>query len=211
MTRYFERQLYWVGKSTMRAPLSDACFPSWSWVGWQGEVSFRYHLTYDPAILCFVMQGDNGSKKCSPVSVSPVQVSEAGHGDLQSEEDMLASINAFETASGRNRLNHKCTLFFYTELATFYLIPQGRLILPDLKARYNYRGDKILGPKPDYGYLAPSLDDSELCEKDYRECILLGRRPAPSAWDVPHVVVMLITRVSGTAYRHGIADMSEEF
>jgi len=124
---------------------------------------------------------------------------------------MSASIEAFETVSGRSRLKHNCTLFFYTQSAKFYLIPQGRLVLPDLKPRYNYRGGETLGPKPDYGYLVPSLDDSQLCEKGYRECILLGRRPAASVWDVPHVVVMLITRISGTAYREGIADMSEEF
>jgi hypothetical protein len=64
-----------------------------------------------------------------------------------------------------------------------------------------------LGPKPDYGYLVPSLDDTELCEKGYRECILLGKRSAASAWDI----VMLITRRYGIAYRLGIADMSEEF
>jgi hypothetical protein len=105
-------------------------------------------------------------------------------------------------------------LFFYTCSAKFYLIPQGRLILPNLPPRYAYDEGRLLGPKPDYDYLVPSLDDTELCEKGYRECILLGKRSAASAWDRTHVVVMLITRKYGIAYRlgiAGIADMSEEF
>jgi hypothetical protein len=65
-----------------------------------------------------------------------------------------------------------------------------------------------LGPDPDYGYFIPSLDDTELCRKGHLEYILLGKRPAASAW---HVVVMLITRADGIAHQVAIADMRKEF
>lgn len=61
------------------------------------------------------------------------------------------------------------------------------------------------------GYLVPSLDVQEFCEKGYRECILIGQRKAERAWDEAHVVVMLIRRKCGYAQRVGIADMSEKF
>ena len=85
-------------------------------------------------------------------------------------------------------------IFFYTYSATFYLMPQGRLILPNRPPRYAYdKIGKTLGPKPDYGYLVLSLDEQDFCEKDDQECILLGKRPASSAWDEAHVVVILIS------------------
>ena len=38
----FERQLYWIGKAKKRTTLLDDFFPTWSWVDWEGEVSFEY-------------------------------------------------------------------------------------------------------------------------------------------------------------------------
>ena len=58
MTSAFARQLYWVGNAQLRAPLAKGYFPSWSWVGWEGEISFRHYLTYKPAITCFTLQDD---------------------------------------------------------------------------------------------------------------------------------------------------------
>jgi hypothetical protein len=85
------------------------------------------------------------------------------------------------------------------------------LVLPGCPTRYIYdKKGRILGPRLDYGLLISSPDDNQLCEKGYRECILLGSRQTKSAWDETHVVVMLVTRIRGIAYRLGIADMAED-
>lgn len=216
----FERQLYWVGKAARR-DLTNATvvFPTWSWVAWTGEVSFRHYTTYNPLIVCFTIRMDGyGRPECVlvsdrlprgpvenakdvPLPPRPTETSTVSLSDIKTHYPVLPNIGNFH-------------LFFYTYIASFYLMPQGRLILPDLPTRYSYspKDGHLLGPKPDYGYLVPSLDGSELCEKGYRECILLGRRLPASEWGVPHVVLMLVKRgENGIAYRLGIVDMSEEF
>jgi hypothetical protein len=212
MTSTFERQLYWVGKAKMRTSLQDGYFPTWSWVGWEGDVSFRHYQTYKPVVACFAIHKDKDGHECAQVVCSPPTGLGAGDYDLPLGERSVVSIEIIRKAYPIHSLISNFHLFFYTYSAKFYLIPQGRLILPNLPPRYAYdKEGRLLGPKPDYGYLVPSLDDTELCEKGHRECILLGKRSAASAWDTTHVVVMLITRRYGIAHRLGIADMSEGF
>ena len=122
-------------------------------------------------------------------------------------------IEDIEKMSFARHLRPSFHLLFYTYSATFYLTPQGRLTLPYLPVRneHDARGF-VVGPKPDYGYLIPSLDAMKLSETGERECILLGRRPAKSVHDAAHVLVMIIARdAMSIAHRLGIADMPEEF
>jgi hypothetical protein len=212
MTSTFERQLYWVGKAKMRTLPQDVYFPTWSWVGWEVEVSFRHYQTYKPVVVCFTIQKDEDGHECAQVVCSPPSGLGARQYDPLLDQKSVVSIKNIRTAYPINSLTSNFHLFFHTYSATFYLMPQDRLILPNLPRRYAYdKKGRLLGPKPDYGYLVPSLDDTELCEKGHRECILLGKRSAASAWDTTHVVVMLTTRRYGIAHRLGIADMSEEF
>ena len=64
----FERQLYWAGKAKVRTTLPDECFPTWSWVDWEGATSFRDYRTYNPVIVCFTIREDKESRRlvCSP-------------------------------------------------------------------------------------------------------------------------------------------------
>ena len=217
MTAGFESQLWWVGKSTMRSPLhaNASDHPTWSWVGWEGEVSFRHYLTYEPLILCFAIHADDSDFAYSRVSSTSFPHPQAQMQVLDSEEVEKIVPNIIQGTQGQYLdapIRCDYHLFFHTYSATFYLMPYGRLILPQLAPRFAYdKEGNMLGPKPDYGYLVPSLDGPELCEQGERECILLGRKAPSSEWDRSHVIVMLITRVSGIAYRLGIADMAEEF
>ncbi|KKY28440.1 putative heterokaryon incompatibility [Phaeomoniella chlamydospora] len=192
MTSTFERQLYWVGKAKPRASPEHGYFPTWSWVGWEGEVSFRHYRTYNPSITCYVLQRDNNELKWVPISNS--------------------TTTSTSTTIPPNKLLPRFHILLHTTLATFYLTPQGRLTLPHLPARPSYSKTGLhLGSKPDYGYLVPSLDGPELCEKGWRECILLGKKPKESQWDVDHMVVMLVERRDdGIAYRLGMADLCRE-
>lgn len=209
MNSTFERQLYWVGKAKMRNVPQKGYFPTWSWVAWEGDVSFRHYLTYHPMTVYYTIHEDANTYDCVRVSGS-----NSVEGHLPMDKKFTVSMEDITTSYPTPALQPNFHVFFYTYSAHFYLIPQGRLILPHLPPRYAYDKDgRLLGPKPDYGYLVPSLDGLELCEPGDRECILLGRRPPGSVWDVPHVVVMLIARepTSGIAHRLGIADLSEEF
>lgn len=208
----FERQLYWVGKAKIRTTLLDDCLPTWSWVDWMGELSFRHYQTYDPAVVCFTIRTDEENQETAQLVCSPPTGFGARDYDLPLNDALVVSMEAIGTAYSMQSLKSNFHIFFYTNSAMFYLMPQGRLILPDHPPRYAYdKKGNLLGPKPDYGYLVPSLDERETCERGYRECILLGKRPAASAWEEAHVVVMLISRKCGYAQRLGIADMSEEF
>jgi hypothetical protein len=62
MMSVFERQLYWVGKAKMRSSLQDQFFPTWSWVGWVGERSFRHFHYYEPAVTCFTIGKDTAGR-----------------------------------------------------------------------------------------------------------------------------------------------------
>ena len=207
MLSHFERQLYWVGHSSPRAPPQYGYFPTWSWVGWHGEVSLRHVETYDPVVTCVVASSEGETRRYS--RLSSVSGIPAGSRSLLGSADIVAGAINDQLAMVPKSGFH---LLFYTFIATFYLMPQGRLVLPDLPPRdeFDSRGSWC-GFKPDYGLLVPSLHGPDLCEKGFRECILLGRRAPASKWDRPHVVVMLIKRSFGIAYRLGIADMPEEF
>lgn len=209
----FERQLYWwAGKAKVRTPLLAECLPTWSWVDWEGEISFRDYETYNPVVACFTIREDGRSQGTAQLVCSPpTGFGKRGY-DLPLKDDLIVTMEAIGTDYSIHSLKSNFHIFFYTYSAIFYLMPQGRLILPNRPPRYAYdKEGKILGPKPDYGYLVPSLDEQEFCEKGDQECILLGKRPASSAWDEAHVVVMLISRERGYAQRLGIAHMSEDF
>lgn len=208
----FERQLYWFGRAKMRTTLQDDCFPTWSWVDWEGEISFRHYQTYRPVVVCFTMIKDEKGQDTTQLVCSPSTSFGARNYDLPLKDALVVSMEAIGMAYSITSLKPNFHIFFYTYSAMFYLMPQGRLILPDHPPRYAYdEKGNVLGPKPDYGYLVPSLDERELCAKGCAECILLGKRPAASAWEEAHVVVMLISRKRGYAQRVGIADMSEQF
>ena len=212
-TSSFERQLSWAGKVKARPTLPEDCFPTWSWVNWEGEISFKNHETYNPVIVCFTIRTDEESQEIPHLVCSPPTTFGARDYDLPLPDTLAITTEAIDKAYPTNTLKSNFHIFFYTYSASFYLMPQGRLILPDQPPRYTYdqRGN-VLGTKPDYGHLNPSLDEHEFCEKGYRECILLGKRPAASTWEEAHVVVMLIRRNEyGCAQRLGIADMPEEF
>ena len=208
----FERQLCWIGKAKRRTTPQDDCFPTWSWVDWKGEVSFTHYQTYKPVVLCFTIRKDEESQETTQLVCSPPTSFGARDHDLPLKDASVVSMEAIGTAYSLQSLKANFHIFFYTYSAMFFLMPQGRLILPDHSPRnvYDEKGN-LLGPKPDYGYLVPSLDEREFCEKGHRECILIGKREAARAWEEAHVVVMLISRKCGYAQRIGIADMSEEF
>ena len=212
-TSSFERQLSWAGKVKARTTLPEDCFPTWSWVDWEGEISFRNYETYNPVIVCFTISTDRGSQETPRLVCSPPTAFGARNYDLPLNDTLVVSTEAIGNAYPTDTLKPNFHILFYTYSASFYLMPQGRLILPDQPARHTYdKKGNILGTKPDYGHLTPSLDEHEFCEKGYRECILLGKRPATSAWEEAHVVVMLISRNKHRyAQRLGIADMPEEF
>lgn len=209
----FERQLYWwAGKAKVRTPLLDECLPTWSWVDWEGEISFRDYNTYNPVVACYTICKDGEGQEIAQLVCSPPTDFGSREYDLPLKDDLIVSMEAIGKENSIHSLKSNFHIFFYTYSAMFYLMPQGRLILPNHPPRYAYdKKGKILGPKPDYGYLVPSLDEQEFCQKGDQECILLGKRPASSAWDEAHVVVMLISRECGYAQRRGIADMSEDF
>jgi hypothetical protein len=214
MISVFERQLYWVGKAKMRSSIQSQLFPTWSWVGWVGEISFRHFDYYEPAVTCFTIEKDAAGRVTGTkvVCSQPTDLNNSPQLQAKSKVTQEEIEAAFDTGA----LLPGSHLFFYTYSATFYLTPQGRLVLPDRATRYilDERG-LVLGPRPDYGLLLPSLDDNQLydnqlCDKGYRECILLGSRQATSAYNETHTVVMLVTRIRGVAYRVGIADMLED-
>lgn len=209
----FEQQLYWwAKKAKVRTTLPDGCLPTWSWVNCEGEISFRDYETYNPVVACFTIREDGESQETAQLVCSPPTGFGARNYDLPLKDDLIVSMEAIGTDYSIHYLKPNFHIFFYTYSAMFYLMPQGRLILPNRPPRYAYdKKGKLLGPKPDYGYLVPSLDEQEFCEKGDQECILLGKRPASSAWDEAHMVVMLISRKCGYAQRIGIADMSEDF
>ncbi len=208
----FERQLYWwAGKAKVRTPLLGQCLPTWSWVDWEGEISFRDYETYNPVVACFTIRADGEGQETAQLVCSPPTGFGTRDYDLPLKDDLIVSMEAVGTDYPIHSLKSNFHIFFYTYSAMFYLMPQGRLILPNRPPRYAYdKKGKMLGPKPDYGYLVPSLDEQEFCEKGDQECILLGKRPASSAWDEAHVVVMLISRKCGYAQRLGIADMHSD-
>ena len=209
----FERQLYWAGKVKARTTLPEDCFPSWSWVDWEGEISFGNYETYNPVVVCFTIGKDEESRETPRLVCSPPTAFGARDYDLPLNDTLAVSTEAIDKVYPTDTLKSNFHILFYTYSARFYLMPQGRLILPDHPPRYTYdKSGNVLGTKPDYGHLIPSLDEHEFCEKGPRECILLGKRPAASAWEEAHVVVMLIGRNKcGYAQRLGIADMPEEF
>ena len=209
----FERQLAWAGKVKARTTVPEECFPTWSWVNWEGEKSFKNYETYNSVIVCFTILKDDESQESPRLVCSPPTAFGAHDYDLPLPDTLVVSTESIDKAYPIDTLKPNFHIFFYTYSASFYLMPQGRLILPDQPPRHTYdKRGKVLGTKPDYGHLQPSLDDHEFCEKGYRECILLGKRPAATAWEESHVVVMLIHRDKhGYAQRLGIADMLEEF
>lgn len=198
----FEHQLYWVGEARRRTPSwKEHChYPTWSWAAWRGEISFRHYDTYIPSVCCFSMVVNKlGYEAVQQVSGAPV------------EGRQIVSIEEIRNLC-LPRKTLRFHLFFWTYSAKFYLMPQGRLILPGLAPRYEHDDKgRMLGPKPDYGLLVPSPRGTRLCGKGEWECILLGERPAASAWDRVHVVIMLVTREFGIAQRRAIADMALEF
>ena len=208
----FEQQLHWwAGKVKARTSLVDQSFPTWSWVAWEGDVSFRDYNHYDPVIACFTIRGDGKSQETAQLVCSPPTGFGARNYDLPLKDELTVSMDAIATNYPMHSLKSNFHIFFYTYSAMFYLMPQGRLIIPNCPPRPSYDIDgKIRGSKPNYGYLVPTIHEQEFYEKGDQECILLGRRPAPH-WDEAHVVVMLITRKCGYAQRLGIADMSEDF
>ena len=209
----FERHLYWwARKAKVRTPLLDQCLPTWSWVDWEGEISFRDYKSYKPVVACFTIRENGENQETAQLVCGPRTSFGARGYDLPLKDDFIVSMEAIRADYSIHSLKSNFHIFFYTYSAMFYLMPQGRLVLPDRPPRYTYdKEGKMLGTKPDYGYLVPSLDEQEFCEKGDQECILLGKRPASSAWDEAHVVVMLIGRKCGYAQRLGIADMSEDF
>lgn len=209
----FERQLSWAGKVKARITVPDECFPTWSWVNWEGGISFKNYETYNPVIVCFTIRTDEESQETPHLVCSPATAFGARDYDLPLPDTLSVTTETIDKAYPTDLLKPNFHILFYTYSASFYLMPQGRLILPDQTPRYNYdKRGKVIGTKPDYGHLIPSLDEHEFCEKGYRECILLGQRPASSTWEEAHVVVMLIRRHErGYAQRLGIADMPEEF
>ena len=212
-TSSFERQLYWwAKKAKVRTSLPGLCLPTWSWVDWEGEISFRDYGTYEPVIVCFTIRGEGKRPKTAHLVCSPPTAFGARSYSLPLKDELTVSMEAIDMEYSIHSLKSNLHIFFYTYSAIFYLMPQGRLVLPNSPPRYAYdKNGKILGAKPDYGYLVPTLDEQEFCEKGDQECILLGRRPARSAWGEAHVVVMLISRTCGYAQRLGIAAMSEDF
>ena len=208
----FERQLYWIGKAKMRTTLLDNCFPTWSWVDWEGEVSFIRYQYYKAVIVCFVIHKDEESQETTQLVCSPTTSFGARDYDLPLKDALIVSMEAIRTAYSIHCLKANFHLFFYTYSVMFNLMPQGRLILPNQPPRNVYDNEgNLLEPKPDYGYLVPSLDERKLCEKRHQECILLGKRRSARVWEEAHVVVMLIGRKCVYAQRVGTADISEEF
>ena len=208
----FERQLYWVGKAKLRSTLPKDCFPTWSWVDWEGEISFRNFQTYKPVVVCFIMRKNKENQGSTQLVCSPTTPFGVRDYNLPLEDALVVSMEAISTAYAIHTLKSTFHVFFYTYSAMFYLMPQGRSILPNGLPRYTYDGKgNVRGTKPDYGYLVPSLEENEFCEKGQQECALLGKRPAARVWEEAYVVVMLISRKCGYAQRIGIADMSEEF
>lgn len=134
----FERQLYWVGKATRRTTLLDDCFPTWSWVLWKGEISFGKYLAYKPAVVCFTIRKDGDSQGTTQLVCSPPTGFGARHYDLPLKDASVVSIEAIAMAYPIHPLKPDFHIFFYTYSAMFYLMPQGRLVLPDHPPRYAY-------------------------------------------------------------------------
>jgi len=211
MKSRFQSQLHWFGRATKRTLAQQRDLPTWSWVSWEGQTSFDHHLTYEPLMIYYSIKEDHEGQTCVRTCQS---------GDFSNEiceparkAMSVVRIEDVENESFALHLKPDFHLLFYTCSATFHLTLQGRLTLPHLPVRYQHdaRGT-VVGPKPDYGYLIPSLEATELSETGNRECILLGRRPAKSVHDEVHVLVMLIARdAMSIAHRLGIADMPEEF
>ena len=146
----FERQLYWIGKAKMRTTLLDNCFPTWCWVDWEGEVSFRRYQYYKLVVVSFVIHKDEESQETTQLVCCPPTSFGARDYDLPLKDALVVSMEAIRTAYSIHCLKTNFHLFFYTYSAMFYLMPQGRLILPDHPPRnvYDNKGN-LLGPKPD--------------------------------------------------------------
>ena len=201
MRSAFERQLFWFGTAKARDLTGTDKLPSWSWVSREGALSFSYHNMYRPRICCYVLEAGETGIMCSPVS----QASTSGFDNSKIE----VSIDDIEQIMPASQLIPGFHLCFYAEKASFYLMPQGHLILPNAPATFWRNGQTF--PRPTRGYLLPSLHGNQLAVKGYRECILIGERPATSSYDDAYVLVMLIKRnASGIAYREGIAVIPAE-
>ncbi|ETN44870.1 uncharacterized protein HMPREF1541_09745 [Cyphellophora europaea CBS 101466] len=200
----FERQLSWFGRAKERHVTRENSFPSWSWVSREGELSFDECETYHPAIACYTIKAGARGLTCSRINHPESSCVPKSLDSLYALP--LEQVMKFVPASHLQPGFHLC---FYTQRATFYLMPQGRLVLPGVPGTFWNNKRRI--PRPEHGYLLPSLQGSDLCPKGYRECILLGHRPATSQFDDPHVLVMLIRRDEfGIAYREGLAVIPAE-
>ena len=79
----FERQFYWVGRAKMRTTLLHDCFPTWSWVDWEGEIIFRHYQTYNPVIVCFTICKDEENQETTLHSLY------AAHPQVSDHETMI--------------------------------------------------------------------------------------------------------------------------
>ncbi len=147
------------GLPGLRPGTRRVSFPTGSWVDWEGEISFRYFQTYNPVVVSFMIRLDEKGQNTQLVCGPPTGFGARNY-DLPLKDAFIITIEAISTAYSIHPLRPNFHIFFYTYSAVFYLMPQGRLILPDHPPRYTYdEKGNLLGFKPDYGYLVPSLDE----------------------------------------------------
>ena len=134
----FERQLYWAGKVKVRPTVPADCFPTWSWVDWEGEISFSNYGTYNPVTVCFTIRKDEEGRGTTRLVCSPPTGFGARDYDLPLKDTLVVSMEAIGKVYSIDSLKSNFHILFYTYSARFYLMPQGRLILPDHPPRHTY-------------------------------------------------------------------------